>query len=51
MIKRILFLFLAITQAGAVAAQEGSPSIRPVLELVAYTGAQLKYCQFADSPG
>ena len=51
MIKRIVFLFLAITQAGAVVAQEGSPSIRPVLELVAYTGAQLKYCQFADSPG
>ncbi|MCE2750013.1 MAG: hypothetical protein LW715_15045 [Rhodobacter sp.] len=51
MIKRTVCLLLATAQASAVAAEEGSPSIRPVLELVSHTGAQLKYCQFADSPG
>jgi hypothetical protein len=51
MIKRIAWFLLAAAQASAVAAQEGSPSIRPVLELVSYTGAHLKYCQFADPPG
>jgi hypothetical protein len=51
MIKCTVWFLLAVAQASAVAAQEGSPSIRPVLELVSYTGAQLKYCQFADPPG
>ncbi|XAT62334.1 hypothetical protein GN278_17105 [Rhodobacteraceae bacterium Araon29] len=48
--RSILILILAF-HANTVFARDLAPSIRPVLELIAITNAQLKHCKFEDSTG
>jgi hypothetical protein len=50
MLKCTALLLLATVPAGAVAAQDGAPSIRPVLELIGFTNAQFQYCPSAVAP-
>lgn len=51
MFQRCFLILILTVHAGFGSAQEVAPSIRPVLELVAYTNAYLKYCNFEEDIG